>query len=616
MSDPATSPGRANDVGLLGLGVLVGVLATIWLGAETSSLLSGDPTPSLTRLDITQLLRRPGDPGAAWASPVGSAFAYWAMTGLAALALIAAVIVLLRLHRSGHRTGSDAAGLPSRRDIAIIAGAKSLVSRSAVLRPSLSGATASQLGFRLGTSRGVECWSSVEDSMVVLGPPRSGKGLHCVIPMILDAPGAVITTSTRPDNLAATITARARTGATAVFDPEGLAVGAASRVRWSPIRGCESPRVAIARATALCAQPVHGVEESSFWAQQARTAVRCLLHAAALAQLSALDLWGWSLSPDIAQDAVDILATHPDASPTWVTALDGLLCTDPRQRDSVWAVVGNVFAALADPNVLDTITPPPDEQFDPATFLADQGTLYLLGTASGASATATLVSAFVEDIIDTARRVAAAAPHARLDPPLSVILDEAANDPLPSLPALMSEGGGSGISTTVVLQSLSHARARWGHDYAAAIWDTATTKIILGGLANASDLRDISNLIGTRDQQATSSTRGSDGRTSTSVSTHEVPIFDIARIRTLAFGTALLLLRATRPIVLTQQPWTARSDAKHIKTSRTNVEHQLRAAAAQLGPTTPDETSPRTSSQTDAHPRTPAGQPRPLTQQP
>ena len=50
-------------------------------------------------------------------------------------------------------------------------------------------------------------YASVEDSMVILGPPRSGKGYNLVIPFILDAPGAVVTTSTRPDNLAATMSA-------------------------------------------------------------------------------------------------------------------------------------------------------------------------------------------------------------------------------------------------------------------------------------------------------------------------------------------------------------------------------------------------------------------------
>ncbi len=103
---------------------------------------------------------------------------------------------------------------------------------------------------------------------------------------------------------------------------------------------------------------------------------------------------------------------------------------------------------------------PPDEGkgFDPEAFLRDRGTLYLLGTASGASATGRLVGAFVEDVVATARHLAAASAGARLDPPLSLILDEAANYPLPSLPSLMSEGGGTGISTVVVLQSLAQAR--------------------------------------------------------------------------------------------------------------------------------------------------------------
>ena len=87
--------------------------------------------------------------------------------------------------------------------------------------------------------------------MVLLGPPRSGKGLHFAIPMILDAPGAVITTSTRPDNLTATLNARANRGPVAVFDPQHLAAGAPSATKWSPIRGCEDPQTALVRAKAL-----------------------------------------------------------------------------------------------------------------------------------------------------------------------------------------------------------------------------------------------------------------------------------------------------------------------------------------------------------------------------
>src|SRR3546814_9129000 len=95
-------------------------------------------------------------------------------------------------------------GVATRHDVTSTASKKALLSRSATLRPSLDRAEPGEVGYLLGRSRGMEIWASVEDSVLVLGPPRSGKGLHIVINAILDAPGAVVTTATRPDNIAAT----------------------------------------------------------------------------------------------------------------------------------------------------------------------------------------------------------------------------------------------------------------------------------------------------------------------------------------------------------------------------------------------------------------------------
>jgi type IV secretory pathway TraG/TraD family ATPase VirD4 len=265
--------------------------------------------------------------------------------------------------------------------------------------------------------------------MVLLGPPRSGKGLHFVIPMILDAPGAVITTSTRPDNLTATLAARHRAGPVAVFDPQRLAPGIPSATRWSPIRGCENPQTALVRAKALAAGTAGGTTDSSFWQSSAEQAVRCLLHAAALGGRSSTDLYRWSLSAVQAREAVMILSAHTGAALSWHQALDSIVTADQKQRDSVWAMVAIAFAALADPRVLDAVSPDDGEAFDPETFLRSRGTVYLLGTSTGAAATAGLVGAFVEDVSEAARRIAAGSPAARLDPPLSLILDEAANYP-------------------------------------------------------------------------------------------------------------------------------------------------------------------------------------------
>ena len=157
-------------------------------------------------------------------------------------------------------------------------------------------------------------------------------------------------------------------------------------------------------------------------------------------------------------------------------------------------MVSNTFASLADPTVLATVSPGPADGFDPVA-LPRAGTLFLLGTASGASATSGLVTALIEDVVDSGpppgRGLARGAPG----PPLALVLDEAANYPLPSLSSLMSEGGGTGICTSVVLQSLAQARDRWGRA-AQAIWDAATVKVVLGGQANADDLADLSRFWG------------------------------------------------------------------------------------------------------------------------
>jgi type IV secretion system protein VirD4 len=556
----------------------------LWAGAALTAVLSGHPVPGLNPgagfLAIAQFGR---DPSAAWGQPVGPAWLYWTSTGLVIAMLAAALAAcwwaFARIRTSGAQDPRRIQGLASRAEVAKSAGSRALVRRAADLRPSLILAQVEELGHRLGRARGVDCYASVEDSMILLGPPRSGKGVHVVINAILDAPGAVITTSTRPDNLTAALEARAKLGPVAVFDPQGLAPGIPSATRWSPIRGCENPQTAMIRAKALTAGAASGTTESSFWQSSAESAVRALLHAAALGSCTSADLYRWSLSAAWAREAVMILATHPLAAPSWHQGLEAIVGADQKQRDSVWAMVAIAFASLADPAVLDAVSPGPGEQFDPQTFLRQRGTVFLVGTSTGASATSGLVGAFVEDVAEAARRLAAASPGARIDPPLSMILDEAANYPLPSLASLMSEGGGTGITTMVVLQSLAQARAVWGEHEASAIWDAASVKLILGGGSNARDLDDLSRLIGQREERQYTESTGADGRRSASWSLREVPVMDPSRLRMLPFGTAILMLRSARPIVLSMTSWTKRSDAAELRSSRARLEEAIERAS-------------------------------------
>src|SRR5699024_8564308 len=115
-----------------------------------------------------------------------------------------------------------------------------------------------------------------------------------------------------------------------------------------------------------------------------------------------------------------------------------------------------------------------------------------------------------------------------------------------------------GICTWAILQSLSQARHKWGEQAAATIWDASTAKLVLGGGANAADLKDLASLIGDRDETTCAETRSRDGNRSRSSSMRRIPILDSGRLRILPFGTAVLHLRSLPPAVIRMRPWTGR----------------------------------------------------------
>lgn len=127
-----------------------------------------------------------------------------------------------------------------------------------------------------------------------------------------------------------------------------------------------------------------------------------------------------------------------------------------------------------------------------------------------------------------------------------------------------------------VLQSLSQARDKWGDHAAGAIWDASIVKVIFGGTSSARDLQDLSALIGERDEQTDTISVGDHGSRSLQRSTRRVPVMPPETIRTLPFGTALVLLRSAPPLVTDLRPWTSRPDADHLTSERTAVESELR----------------------------------------
>ena len=458
-------------------------------------------------------------------------------------------------------------GLARSAEITKTVGRKSVLSRVKKVRPSIKKPAITDGAMRLGKAEGVDVFASYEESVVLIGPPRSGKGVHLLIGAILDAPGPVITTSSRADNLGATAELRKKKGPVALFDPQGL-TGQPTTRKWSPIKGCAEPRGANKRGASLIGASGLGSSSSNAeWQAPAITIMECLLHAAALGERTVDDLMRWGNNPAEAKEAVKILTEHPKAALNWNLVLKGIIEGDPKLLQSKWFGVEGAVKGLSVPEVRDVLRPNRfEETLDIDKFLTECGTLYIVGTKTGGSSAGPFLIAMMDAITERARELAAKSPGNRLDPPLSLVLDEIANisGAWPGLTQLMADGGGVGISPFAVFQSMAQARNEWGEQQAQALFDAATVKVQLGGASNVSDLEQFAKLAGQRKIMRTSKSRGKD-HTSVSEQIHDTEVVSVAELRRLPFGWGVLLNRNGRPILMRMTRWWDRKDGKQIK---------------------------------------------------
>ena len=382
--------GQGVDDDLVNLGLIliaaVGVIAAILrLAGSTAAWLSGARQPSGGWEAGFRVLSQPGDPAAALGADGLAAWVYWLVLVLMVAAVVASALSLWRrIGSMKHTTSHDPrrlAGVATARDVRAVRLTEGTARRAAeTLRPSLDKPKPSDVGYLLGRSRGQGVWASVEDSILLVGPPRTGKGLHLVIPGILDAPGPVVATSTRPDNLTVTMAARAKRGPVAVFDPLRLTDG---RPGWPGPRSVaakpHAPRSSAPPGWPSATGSNGGVE----WRLLVRARPRpccALLHAAALDHYGARDLYRWPL-PVRGGDAVAILSSNPKAAPGWADSLGRDPLRPPHPRLGL-ARGPPRPARLGDPDVLAAVTPN-RRHFDPDTFLTHDGTLYVLATGAG-----------------------------------------------------------------------------------------------------------------------------------------------------------------------------------------------------------------------------------------
>ncbi|WP_037678649.1 type IV secretory system conjugative DNA transfer family protein [Streptomyces griseus] len=284
---------------------------------------------------------------------------------------------------------------------------------------------------------------------------------------VRDAAGPALVVTSNPALWQDTKDARSKLGPVLLYDPTHLC-DTPARLHWSPTTGCEDKHTAVQRAAALLTpvRPTARLDQAV--SDTAELLLRSYLHAAAIDGRTIRHVHRWSQGTQI-QDAVRTLRTNPKAAPGAAGELEAALTAHPERRDMAHELTARALSALSTVNIREACTPNRTDALSLDSFQHEGGTLYVVGesiedprTNPGAMP---LLTALVSSVVERGRRMAERSSSGRLDPPLTLVLDDvAAVAPLPQLPELLATGADRGLPALALLRSREQGRARWPHD--------------------------------------------------------------------------------------------------------------------------------------------------------
>ncbi|MFJ8199760.1 type IV secretory system conjugative DNA transfer family protein [Streptomyces sp. NPDC096152] len=300
---------------------------------------------------------------------------------------------------------------------------------------------------------------------VVVAPRESRQA--AAAQAIRDAEGPTLVVTSNPVLWQDTKDSRAKLGPVLLYDPAHLC-DTPARLHWSPTSGCEDQTTAAARAAALLAPVRPTAKIDQILADTAELLLRSYLHAAAVDGRTVRHVHRWSQGIQV-QEAVRALRTNPKAAPGSAGELESALTSHPQRRDIAQELTSRALSGLLTVNIREACTPNRTDAIALDSFVSEGGTLYAVGesiedprTHPGAMP---FLTALASSVVERGRRMAERSSSGRLDPPLSLVLDDvAAVAPLPRLPELLASGADRGLPTLALLRSREQARSRWPHD--------------------------------------------------------------------------------------------------------------------------------------------------------
>jgi len=542
--------------------VATALLGAIWLtGALSAAIFGSGWTPIPLSALAATALRLPShlaDPSGAW--PRGSRAALPGPLGFYSVALL-----VLALAAAIAFLGARASELI---DLAAIAGKGRQRAPSArwasrrelrVLR-----VPAAQRGrLTLGRSGRALLAAQERQSVIVFGPTSTLKTTGLAIPALLEWQGPVLATSVKNDLLADTLARRAELGKVMIFDPSQ--VTKLPRSRATPLLGATNWRGAMRVAHWLCAgaqtaRP--GMKDADFWFAAAEKLLAPLLFAAAAngEKVEAVVRW-LDEGPEASEaEVAELLARTEvaEAERAWLATQN----REARQRSSVYTTAELVMATFADPKVIEETAA---SDYTPGSLLDGRAnTLYLCAPLHEQERLRTLFSMIVQELLAVVYESAAASGEP-IDPPLLLLLDEAANiAPIPNLDEIASTGAGQGIQLLSVFQDFAQLSARYGRR-SATIVNNHRAKIFGTGISDPEALSYVSRIVGVGEFEQRSRTAGERGRRSTTEGDTYRDLVPGNVLRQADPGTGLLVYGHLPPAKIRLRPWFRERKLKKLR---------------------------------------------------
>ncbi len=384
-------------------------------------------------------------------------------------------------------------------------------------------------------------------SVIVFGPTRiARKTTGIAIPALKEWQGPAIATSVKPDLLLATQAARDEVGEMMVFDPSGATDRGDTRIDL--LLSCHDWDGALRTSGRLCdsARTRSGLEDAGFWHTAAERLIAPLLFAAAHDDRSMADVMHWLSHPFTTVGEVKkiIAATESEAA---IDAWSAHCSREKRQRGSITTTAETVLAPFSDSRVI-AATKDPNYGVD-KLLNGKANTLYLFSPRSEQQRLSVLFATVIHEAI-TAVDSRFAESGTPLDPPLLLLLDEAANlAPIAELDEIAATVAGEGIQLLTIFQDLAQVKTVYGKR-APSIVNNHVAKVIGSGSGDPDTIDYVKRITGSVEITQRSETRGK-GRDSTTERGAFRDLASAQEVRQQAPGEAVLVYGHLQPAQIT-----------------------------------------------------------------